>query len=251
MRRPGRGFTLLELLVAISLMALITGALYGSLYVGFKAHRSATDSVAPARAVGLALELLRQDFDAALPPTGILAGAFTTSTDAGLGGTGNTTGGGLSGTSSRTGAGLGGTGTSASANSSGSALLTFFSCAHVPRDGETACDIRQVELSVETPPGETQPVLMRRLTTNLLASGTPTVHEQVLCRGVKLFNLRYYDGTDWQDSWDSSGQGDILPNAVEVTLEFVLNPERAGGAERTCRLVHVYGIACALAAGTN
>jgi len=111
--------------------------------------------------------------------------------------------------------------------------------------------MRKVELSVETLPEETQPVLLRRLTTNLLAPSTPVVHEHVLCRNVKLFSLRYYDGTVWQDNWDSSGQGNILPVAVEVTLEFALDPERAGDPERTSRQVHVYGIPCGQAAGTN
>jgi len=211
MRRLVRGFTLLELLVAIALMTLISGSLYASLYVGFKAYHSGTDAVGPARTAALALELLRQDFDAALPPTGILAQAFEGTAGAGA---------------------------------NGSASLEFYSAAHSPKEGETACDIRKVDLSVETPDGETQPVLMRRITTNLLASGVAVVREQVLCRRVKLFGLRYFDGTAWQDTWDSAGQGDILPLAVEVTLEFALEAERADGPGRTYRLAHVYGIPC-------
>jgi type II secretory pathway component PulJ len=206
---------LLELLVAIALMALISGSLYASLYIGFKAHRSATKAVEPARTAALALELLRQDFDAALPPTGLLAGAFTGTVGAGA---------------------------------NDSVLLEFFSCAHSPKEGETACDIRKVDLSVETPAGETQPVLMRRITTNLLASGDAVVHEQVLCRRVRSLTLRYYDGTVWQDFWDSAGQGDILPLAVEATLEFALEAEQAAGAERGYSLVQVYRIPCGRAA---
>ena len=216
--RPVRGFTLLELLVAISLMALIAGSLYGSLYVGFKAERSATNAIAPARTAALTLELLQQDFDAALPPTGVLAGPFT----------------GTAGTA---------------AGEPGS--LSFFSCANVPNAGETACDIRKVELSVETPPDETQPVLMRRVTTNLLAANAPLVREQVVCRQVRLFTLRYYDGTMWQDAWDSTGQGNLLPLAVEVTLGFAPPAEQTDGAERIYRLARVYRLPCGRAAGTN
>ena len=211
MRRAVRGFTLLELLVAIALMALISGSLYGSLYVGFKAHRSASSVVEPARTAALTLGMLREDFDAALPPTGILAGAFF----------------GTAGT------------------------LEFFSCANVPKEGETACDIRQVDLAVETPAGESQPVLMRRLTTNLLANSEPAVREQVLCRRVISFSLRYYDGTVWQDSWDSVALGDILPLAVEATLEFALAEERPGAVERTYRLAQVYRIPCGRPATAN
>ena len=45
--------------------------------------------------------------------------------------------------------------------------------------------------------------------------------EEVICRGVQSFDLRYFDGVDWQDKWDSAAQGNVLPRAVEVTLELV------------------------------
>ena len=213
-----RGFTLLELIVAISLMALIAGSLYGSLYVGFRAHRAGTNAVTPARIGTLTLGLLRQDFQGALPPTGVLAGAFT-----------------------------GTCGTGAGASSS----LVFYSCANAPMAGETGCDIRMVELSVETPADDTEPVLMRRVTTDLLASSTPTVREHVLCRRVRSFVVRYYDGMTWQDTWDSAGQGDLLPVAVEVTLEFAPVAERQDDTGQTYRLACVYPIPCGRAAGTN
>jgi len=166
----------------------------------------------------LALELLKQDLDAALPPTGVLAGAFTGTAGSGAG---------------------------------DSSSLSFFSCANFPGPEETASDIRQVELSVETPADETQPVLMRRVTTNLLAANAPAVREQVLCRRVRSFSVRYYDGSVWQDTWDSSGQGDILPFAVEVALEFALDPDQPGAAERPYRLARVFRIPCGRVAGTN
>ena len=43
--------------------------------------------------------------------------------------------------------------------------------------------------------------------------------EEVHCLGEQIvgLNLRYYDGLDWQDSWDASAGG-RLPQAVEITL---------------------------------
>lgn len=206
MRRPC-GFTLLEMLVAIALMALVAGSLYGGLYAGFKAHRSTAAALYPVRGASLTMDLLRQDFDAALRPTGVLSGAFS-----GLSGTGVDT-------------------------------LSFYSCANVAGDRELASDVRRVDLAVETPPGETQPVLMRRITANLMAISNPVVREQVLCRHVRTFHLRYFDGSLWQDNWDSAAQGDILPLAVEVTLEFSRNGDSLD-ADQLYRMSRVYPLRC-------
>jgi prepilin-type N-terminal cleavage/methylation domain-containing protein len=216
MRRAPHGFTMLELLTAITLMALLAGSLYSSLFIGIKAHRSTISAVEPARAAALTLELLRQDFDAALPPNGVLAGAFT---------------------------GIDGVGESDS--------LSFFSCANMSGESSSASDIRKVELSVETVADEPLPVLMRRLTTNLLASNDPTVREQVLCRHIKFFDIRYYDGSTWLDSWDSTGQDNVIPTAVEVTLEFVLTPEQQDVSERIYRISRIFKLACGAASQSN
>jgi hypothetical protein len=42
--------------------------------------------------------------------------------------------------------------------------------------------------------------------------------EEVLLRGIAGFNARYYDGTQWQDNWDSTQYNNVLPSAVEVTI---------------------------------
>ena len=219
LKRPG--FTLLEMMLAITLLALITASLYSALYIGFKAQRSANSALEPARTATLALELLQQDFDGALPPNPnivsqvVLAGAFAGACGVGSG---------------------------------QSDTLTFYSCANVPQENETGGDIRAVQLSVESVPGDPQPVLLRRVTANLLASTDPVVRQEVLCRRVKSFNLRYFDGSLWNESWDSTGLGNILPVAVEVTLEFALKPQTAGNPEQTYKITRVYRLPCGYAA---
>ena len=204
------GFTLLELLFAMTLMALVAGTLYSSLYIASKAHNSATEALEAPRTAALALELLAQDFDAALPPVGLLAASFVGTDGSGVG---------------------------------NSDSLVFFSCGHAPKEGEVASDIRRIQLSVEVLPTETQPVLIRRLTTNLLSSQTPPVLEQVLCRRVTYFNLRYFDGSLWQDTWDSTTNNNMLPMAIEVTLEFKLD-SHPGQADRTYRILRVFHVEC-------
>ncbi|HEV8292326.1 MAG TPA: type II secretion system protein GspJ, partial [Tepidisphaeraceae bacterium] len=47
-----------------------------------------------------------------------------------------------------------------------------------------------------------------------------TPEEEILCRNVRSFALRYYDGTQWYEEWDSTQMGDILPLAVQVDLQI-------------------------------
>lgn len=207
MRRQATGFTLLEMLVAIALMAMVAGSLYGGLFIGFKAHRSAMNGISPVRSASLTLDLLRQDFDGVLKANGVLIGAFS---------------------------GSGGTGADS---------LDFYSSANVPNEREVACDIRRVQLSVETLPGESESVLMRRVTANLMAITNPVVREQVLCRHVKTFRLRFFDGSLWQDVWDSSAQEGMLPLAVEVTLEFAISDDQFGTL-KIYSVSRVYTVRC-------
>ncbi|KPK34522.1 MAG: hypothetical protein AMJ65_18175, partial [Phycisphaerae bacterium SG8_4] len=75
-RAKQEAFTLLELLVAMTLMVVAASCLYSALYTGFKARRSALSAVEPTALAINAIELLKQDIYGVLPPTGVLAGAF-------------------------------------------------------------------------------------------------------------------------------------------------------------------------------
>lgn len=210
--RQTRGFTLLEMLVAIAMVAIITASLYSALYVGFRAQRSATRAVEPARAATLTLQLLEQDIEGAMSPTGILAGQFLGTDAQGL---------------------------------DGADGLSFYSSANVPTDGESGADTRHVEFVVAAALDDAQPALLRRVTSNLLPSNAPLIREQVLCRNVKAFSLRYYDGTQWLDSWDSTVQGDLLPLGVEVQIEFTLPVTDLRDSEaRFYRMRRVFEIPC-------
>tara|TARA_B100001013_G_C24591237_1_gene434891 strand:+ start:529 stop:1224 length:696 start_codon:yes stop_codon:yes gene_type:complete len=192
-RERNSAFTLLELLVALSLTAVLAGSLYASLFIGFKAYERATESLEPARAVEFAFELLREDLLSTMPPVGILAGEFS------------------------------GTDESLIENQARDQLL-FHSSANEPGDDEIASDLRKVEFLVEEDSESRQTLLVRRLTSNLLASTIPEPVTETLCRQVVSFNLRYFDGSAWHDSWDSTTNDNALPAAVEVQLS-ILRPD--------------------------
>jgi prepilin-type N-terminal cleavage/methylation domain-containing protein len=221
-------FTLLELIVAMSLMVVVSSCLYSALYTGFRAYRSAQAAVDPTAAAINVIELLKQDIGGVLPPGGTLAGAFI-----------GTDSGGLKGVDADS--------------------LEFYTT-HVYVDdtqlnGRTTTTntplvggIGKVALLLEED-SETRDgtyLLLRQVTTDLLAPKEMEPEEQVLCRNVVSLNFRYYDGSGWVDSWDSTTDSNSLPLAVEVDLE-VAHKDKYNSNSRELqkrRLVQSFAIPC-------
>ena len=235
-------FTLLELLVALAMAGIIAGSLYASLRSGFRARAQAEAQVEPIRTAELATGLLRADFESARPATGTLSGPFVGQDLTGEQGLaadsvafytlGNPTDPLL--------AAAGATGTSG--NYTGMSDPTM-----LPPAGEA----RQVEIGIVSypgPNGNSEPCLVRRVNTNLLAQVTAEPTEEVLCRGVRALNIRYYDGLAWQDSWDSTLLDDAIPVAVEVTLELDRSTE---GQQRIIQFPRVFLLSCSTLSATS
>ena len=208
-----KAFTLLEMLVAMAMIAVLAGSLYASMRIGFSARERSEAAIEPVRAVGVAFESLGRDFACAPPPRGILAGAFT--------------------------------GTDAEDDATGlpSDSVTFSTRA--ASGIGAAPGIIGVEYALGEAPDATGLALVRRVTVNLLAPEAEEPAEEVLCRGVVSLDLRYFDGTDWLDAWDSTTAGDILPLAVEAVLGF---PPAEEGAQEGPRNRRVFVLPCHAAA---
>ena len=213
-RRRQSAFSLLELVLVMSVSAMLALSLYTAMHIALQARKSARAAIEPTRIGAVASDLLRQDFENVLPPTGVLAGPFI-------------------GTP-------GGTGQSGSAGDD----VQFFTLGRdEPSDGSPLSEgIRKVELLVDAT--QTPPALIRRVTRNLLPSSEPLVNDEILCRNVRTFTVRYYDGYDWQDTWDSTQNNNVLPMAVAVTLELD-DPTTADPAHAPPRsLTRVFPLAC-------
>ena len=203
MRR--RAFTLLELLLAISLTAVVAGSVLAMLRMGFTARRVTADAAGQTRSLTVALDQITRTMQGALPPVGILAGAFV-GEDGGA---------------------------------DGSDAVSFYTSID-PR-GTQWGDIAKVEYRVQDDLG--QSCLVRICTRNLLSTRTPEEQTDVLCRKVSALNLRYFDGTDWYDTWDSAEQANALPTAVE--LELTLQPTQTSTDAAEATLQRVLLLPCA------
>ncbi|HSU68523.1 MAG TPA: type II secretion system protein GspJ [Tepidisphaeraceae bacterium] len=220
------GFTLLELVVALMMVAVLALSLYATIRIAFKAQNAAESAIEPSRTAELAMGFIRQDIQNTLAPHNpdqyssqfqYLAGAFQGQNSGGASGADGD--------------------------------LNFFSTAdmkqHVSGNGE----IKQIELTTEVPQGSSQKCLVRKCSRNLTVEQQPPPYdEEILVRGIESFNLRFFDGTDWQDTWDSTDQNGDLPNpnelpaAVEVTL--VVDKSSDPGVKDVVKFIRVFQLAC-------
>ncbi len=193
-----RGFSLLELLLAMAMAAMLALSLYTAMNVALRAKASANASLEPTRAAMIAMDLIQQDFQSVPPPgdstgnTVPLSGAFYGEHLPAAGGDNDS--------------------------------VEFHSIGADPIEGDPidapplSEGIRRIHLQVRVDGAAS--VLVRRVTRNLLPASEPAVQEEILCRNVRSFGLRYYDGVAWQEDWDSTTLDDNLPLAVAITLEL-------------------------------
>jgi type II secretion system protein J len=186
-RPDTRGFTLLELLIAMTMMTIIAVSLYTSMSIGFKARESAERVVEKGRAAEIAIEVIKGMLMSAVVPNGVLAGSF-------IGEDGENDGGYQADT------------------------LTFFTSDYNPKEDETACDIEKASLEMSVREDTKERVIVRKVTTNLLSPTTIDPDEEILCGNVRSMNLQYHDGSDWVDEWASSENDNALPRAVKITI---------------------------------
>ncbi|HNS31488.1 MAG TPA: type II secretion system protein GspJ [bacterium] len=180
-RRPAlsAGFTLLEMIAAMAMIAVVAGSLYAAMHMSFFAKKQSEAILAPLRAADALFESMSRDLQCSLPPRGILAGPFLGQADS----------------------------------------MSFFTRMINTRDA--APGIAGVEyLVLQDQEREFETFLARNVRINLLSLEEEEPFEERLAYGVSSMEIRYFDGSAWLDSWDSTTMGDILPAAVDVSVEI-------------------------------
>jgi prepilin-type N-terminal cleavage/methylation domain-containing protein len=113
-------------------------------------------------------------------------------------------------------------------------------------DEQLAGGLGKIQLLLEEDPNSEDGsyLLVRRLTTNLLAPKEAEAEEQVLCRRVVSMNLRYFDGSGWAEEWDSTADANSLPLAVEVDIQIAHNGKKGMHEPQKRRLVQSFALPC-------
>jgi type II secretory pathway pseudopilin PulG len=234
----------------MAMVGILALSLFVSLKVAFKAQAAASRAVEPSRTSQEAIELICRDLASAVPPGGKLANTFLGLTDPTAATTGASAAadtaplGPLAGTVN--GAFEGTQGTDDRGNAADD--LLFFTTAESPTHIEGANgDMKYVELKVVPSQAGTDYLLVRRVYNNLLSQTIEEPDQEVICRGVAGFNLRYYDPVlgEWEDNWDCSQYNNALPAAIEVTLQ--LDRPDASGQSRILTFTRIVQMPCSVA----
>jgi hypothetical protein len=195
-------------MLAMMIVALLAATMYGAMYFAIRARRGANAAVDQMRSLNIAAELITDDLQSVPPPNGTLAGPFI------------------------------------GTQTTGADTVEFYCLGRDPSldDQPLGDGMRRIDLVLRT--DLSPPVLERQITRNLLAPVQEPPEEQVLCRNVRGFTLQYFDGTNWQDNWDSTTVGNVLPMAVAFTIE--LNPTDPGNPSAApLRVSRVIPLPCA------
>jgi type II secretion system protein J len=201
-----KGFTLIEMLLAVAICAIVLLAINGVFATALHLRDKTSDAVEEALPVNRALEILGRDLKGAVGPGGFLAGDFRCGVQA----TGATMG--LSG-------------------EAGSAGLDFCTSTGSITDEAPWGDLQEVfyELKAPTDRNDAGMDLVRCVNRNLLAMTTQTPEIQWLMGKVQTLEFDCYDGTQWRNTWDTSAGDTNLPVAVRVRIHLVPRPGEEGG----------------------
>jgi general secretion pathway protein J len=94
-------------------------------------------------------------------------------------------------------------------------VLTFYTVGRIKaRPDQPEGDVYEVEYFLKK--SEDKSLLMRRLWPNPDPNSTPGGIVSVIAEDIGLFNVRYFDGKDWQTEWLETAEK--MPSLVEVTL---------------------------------
>jgi type II secretion system protein J len=189
-------FTLLELLIAVSIFAVVLAAINTVFYSALKLRNKTSDMIDKSVPLEQALAIIKRDLSNLVPPNGELSGQLqTTQTTNGMAG----------------------------------ATGPVFFCANGSMDEINPYgDIQKVSYTlVQGTNIDAGLDLVRMVSRNLLAPVQEQPVGQFLMSGVQQIAFLYYDGSQWTDSWDSTTQDPKLPRGIKVQLQLL--PEQGAG----------------------
>ncbi len=200
MQHP-HAFTLIEMVLAIGVASIALVAVNAVLFSSLRLRTVTEDTVDAATPVDQAVTFLRRDLECLVTPTNgttkVLSGDFRVG----------------------------------DVNSAGvpePVAIEMFTATGAMSDNAPWADIQRVtyELRQPTDRAAAGRDLIRSVARNVMDLTTPDVADQLMMSGVADIKFTCYDGTQWQDTWDTTSPTTVntnLPLAVRVDIQLAGN----------------------------
>ncbi len=188
-RHHAHAFTLIELLLAVAIFAIVLAAINTVLYSALRLRARTSAALDDALPLSQALSFLRRDLQGAVPPGSLMAPSFKSGT--------------------------------ASGTLLAGSILQFCTSTGVINDRVPWGDVRKVSYRLIDPLDQTMNTgkdLVRSISHNLLATATEEPEDRWLMGKVEKLECACYNGTEWRDSWDTDMGDSGLPSAVRVRI---------------------------------
>jgi general secretion pathway protein J len=194
-----KGFTLLEILIAIAILAIIATMVYASFDASIKVIDRVDRDAETYRQARLVLTKLSEDLSMAynskgnIPPETTFVGEHHV------------------------------------ADGRAQDTLRFISISHLRYlPDEPTSDLNLIEYSIETDPEGKGWALLRKEEANPYSLSESRSGQFVLGEGINSFSLKYFDGKTWVEHWDSASNKGV-PWVVEIEIQF----QESGGGQKS------------------
>jgi type II secretion system protein J len=188
---PARAFTLMELILAVGIAALVLVAINGVFFSAMRLRERATETVDASLPIQQALSILRRDLEGAMPPytNGVLSGDFKV-------------------------------GSVTSTGMNQPVDVEVYTTTGTLHADEPWGEVQRVTYSLRLPADHSAQgkELIRSVTRNLLATIPPLPEEQRILDGIQSVEYSCYDGTQWRGYWDTTLADTNLPTAIRVRI---------------------------------
>ena len=197
-RSQRSGFTLLELLIATAVGAVVLIVIQTTFFGALRLHNTTHERIDSDLVLHRSLSIIRRDFSGLMMPGGTLAGQLQTTNFSSL-----------------------------NEGSYGERVTPDIYTNSGKIDGwNPFSDVQMVAYYLAGAAGDNEGKdLVRVVTRNLLPVQDSVPEEQILLHGVDSATLAFYDGSGWIDSWDST-ETSMLPRALKLSITMM--PQERG-----------------------